>query len=263
MSGNLRLYSCSFANRTCDVQWKNDSRVYHTVFREASSKRVRKKPKLVVMDSSRVMKCMQKSPVNITPPKPKLPTMQHEQNQSNMKQCTKCPTKSVLGSAHDSILGSDHSRDNYITNELGMSRITIIASLTQEMQSEFFNVGWAEWNGKGCPLLILSPFSIGDGPIIEDWVRHYSKCKGVPNKIPHLVYWYQRGWSESKDFKAFSLLKRESIVSYEVGIQKGWHQVYSEKIDMGQELSMQEDELIRGISLMMADHKLLKEERGG
>ena len=261
---NIRFYSCSFANWTCDVQWKNESIVFHTVFREASSKRARKKPKLAVMDSPRMNKCKQKSPLAITHPKPKHATMQQEPNQPNTRQqCTRHPTKSVFESPHlyDSILGSNLNGSNYITHKLGMSRKTIIASLTKEMQSEFFDVCWTKWNGHGCPLLILSPFSIKDGPIIEEWVRQYINCKGVLNKMPHLVYWYQQGWSESKGFKAFTLLKRGLIVSYEVGIQEGWDQVYSDKIAMGQELSMQEDALIRGISLMMTDQKLLKEER--
>ena len=85
--------------------------------------------------------------------------------------------------------------------------------------------------------------------------------------LPHLLYWYEEGWSKSKHFKAFSLVRKEAIISYEEGMAQGWDKPpFSNKVDDPFTYGMiteKEDDILRGIKQMIQDQGMEMNERGG
>ena len=72
-----------------------------------------------------------------------------------------------------------------------------------------------------------------------------------------------QGWKKSNDFKAFSLIKKEDVFSYDKGIAQGWDNPFATKIEQFGLLTEQEDNIIRGIGQMKKDIELPKHQRGG
>ena len=72
-----------------------------------------------------------------------------------------------------------------------------------------------------------------------------------------------KGWRKSNDFKAFSLIKKEDVFSYDKGIAQGWDNPFATKIEQFGLLTEQEDNIIRGIGQMKRDIELPKHQRGG
>ena len=175
--------------------------------------------------------------------------------------------KSMFGSIEldECILGDNPTESHCITESLRMSRFDVIESLPQEMQQKFFECGWIFDPKKKlhCPVLVLSPFSIKDGSIIEEWLKKYHTFTDNMERMPYLIYWYQAGASSSKDFKAFGLVPKGDIIWYDLGIQQKFHSPFEEKINSSQTLTRVEDDIMRGINQMMEDSKLSKEKRGG
>ena len=86
------------------------------------------------------------------------------------------------------------------------------------------------------------------------------------SSLPHLVYWYQKGWSEQKDFKAFSLVAKRRIVPYHEGIERNYDKILAEKLDGPSKhdlLTEEEHKLLNGIELMKQDQNLAKADREG
>jgi hypothetical protein len=278
---HITFYSYSFANQTCEVEWKHNGRVFNTTFCEASSTRTRRKPIPLALHQlhspTKKQRCAPK-PMSIAKPsnipssskspsaaENALPTLQQESTSQQP-----IHVKSLFGSRSmdECILGTNTTESNFITDELKMSRADVIFSMPSEMRSMLLECCWAKWNNVPQPILILSPFSINDGEIIEEWVRMYKKMANLGNldRMQYLVYWYQCGWSESYGFKAFSLVKKESIVPFDVGIEQRWHHMFDRKINNPIEyglLTKKEDDLLQGIKQMMDDHELPKDQRGG
>ncbi len=76
----------------------------------------------------------------------------------------------------------------------------------------------------------------------------------------------QEGWSNSKGFKAFSLMEKDTLFPYEHGIDQGWDKPFAKKLENPMTYGMleqTEDDILRGIQQMMDDEKRHKNERGG
>jgi hypothetical protein len=194
-------------------------------------------------------------------------------------------------------LGPNSSKSHYITDKLACTREELIASLPDEMKRKFNDCCWVSWKGLHRPALILSPFEVtGDSGIVEQWTSTYLSYKkdGNLSQLPYLIYWYEevrrrhgicctllnnrlhltlkcydclQGWSHSKDFKAFSLIKKADLIPYGIGLSQGWDKPpFANKVDdpfTHGTLTEQEDNILKGIKLMNQDDALPKDSRGG
>jgi hypothetical protein len=281
---HITFYSCSFAHETCEVEWKHNGRVFNTMFREASSTRTRRKPTptpIAIHQHSPTKKQRAPKPniiakLSDTPsttskaPSTAEDTLPTPQKQKGSTPQQPANVKSLFGSSSmdECILGPNATEGNYITDALQMSRADVILSLPLEMRSMLLECCWTKWKDVPQPVLILSPFSINDGDIIKEWVGMYNKVAKAGNmdNMQYIVYWYQCGWSGSCGFKAFSLVKKENIIPFDVGVEQRWHQMFERKINNPFEcglLTKKEDDLLQGIKRMFDDYELPKDLRGG
>ena len=154
-----------------------------------------------------------------------------------------------------------------IFNDLKMTQEEIEESLPNSVREIIHECCWVEWEGSHRPVLILSPFDLsGDVDIVKEWIKNYKTHLRNLSELPAMVYWYENGWSrgENKTFKAFSLVKREKIIDYDEGLIRGYHRPFEDEFQkFAYELTMIQDNIIRGIRQMMEDSKLAKAKRGG
>ena len=266
---NITFYNYSFARKTCLVEWKKNGKVFDTVFREACAKRTRRKPEDVLLTSPPANNLPKKKKQKVKSPIGNLsPAIELQTKNKPVSSVQSGPMKSMFGSFEldETILGGDDPMEvHFLTEALNMSRIDIIESLPREMQQQFFECGWVLDRKKQlhCPILVLSPFSIKDGNITSEWLRKYRASVENMDKMPYLVYWYQAGSSNAKDFKAFGLVQKEAIIWYDSGIEQKFDSPFEEKINSFQTLTRLEDDVMRGINQMKEDSKLPREKRGG
>lgn len=70
-----------------------------------------------------------------------------------------------------------------------------MSSLPQEVVYLLFACGWVKFKDKHPPVLVLSPFSLEVGDIIDEWTKKYTSWKNNGNilsNFPLLVYWYKK-----------------------------------------------------------------------
>ena len=243
----IKFYSYDFDTKSCEVEWNGKGMIYKTKFRPASKKRKRKpsQKRRDIVDYTLIARKSVQKP----------------------KQETK--------DAMDSGQSSEDKTEQYqhhITDTLGMTKEEVLFSLPELMRERFHDCVFIEWK-KGnvkChrPAFIISPFDLsGSDGMVEKWVQVYRKAKekGL-GSMAYLVYWYEEGWSESKDHKAYSLTEEGSLVSYEDGMNLGYDKptFYNKVLDFfDSPLTDQEDKVLRGIEQMKIDQDLRKDCRGG
>ena len=235
----IKLFKCSFETHFIEVGWKNDGLIYITEFRKVKSNiRVRKKKVIFTPPIDDATTKKQRS--TIRSPKKKLTPKTGAVSK-------KVPSK------------------HYILDELKMSRKELLCTLPNDMKSQFNALGWAYWKGIHRPVLILSILELSKGGITEKWVSTYQefqrRVKDM-SKFPWTVYWYEKGWcfNDKNDFKAFSLVNKNTITTYELGVKRGWDNPFSGKSTLTEE---EEDNIIRGIKQMKEDAALTGACRGG
>ncbi|KAL9190132.1 hypothetical protein ACHAXT_007343 [Thalassiosira profunda] len=278
----VSFYSASFETRRCEVEWNNDGFIRHTSFRVAG----RRKRKRV--DKSFKDEAPAKSP---SKPRQKKQKRQTKQKQKKLPQRGKAkpPPKASESASEVSPapepepeqeqepeydptrgLGPHPHAEHPITTALRCTRDEVMATLPTQMREQFVDCCWVSWEGSHRPALLLSPFEVsGKQGIVDEWLSTYLSYKKSGNlaQMPHLVYWYEEGWSSSKDYKAFSLVKRGQIYPFGKGSAIGWDKPsFVNKIEnpfAHGELTQQEDDLLRGIEQMKEDHMHPKQFRGG
>ena len=75
------------------------------------------------------------------------------------------------------------------------------------------------------PALNLSPFDVtGKTVIVEEWTGAYSSHgrDGTKSQLFYLLYLYEEGWSNSNNFKAFGMVRKEKMFAHDEGIARGW-----------------------------------------
>lgn len=251
----ITLYSVSFANETCQVEWNKNGWIYSTQFRSSSRRK-----------KSKGCKKGQLNCGNDKGDKRDNILAQANSELTTAKKSSELITKRSLPTS----VAKDASKsEHYVTDTLDMTREELLSSLPLKIKDMFSECVWAKWNESYYPALLLSPFDIaGKDSALKEWVKSYSSCrdKGTMSQLPHLLYWYEKGWSKYKEFKAFSIVGGDDIISYEEGIRQHWDRPYNNKLENPVEnglLTYKEDKVLSGIKMMKKDAILPKECRGG
>mmetsp|Transcript_18243 Transcript_18243/g.32943 ORF Transcript_18243/g.32943 Transcript_18243/m.32943 type:complete len:758 (-) Transcript_18243:365-2638(-) len=284
----VRFYSCSFSTKRCEIEWNNNGVVYDTCFRVATGGRERRKRKkkkdgdgnAAVRIRNMSMKKLKRKKEekraaidNITVSKPNKPARDKSKPKKSHRQAKTVLANVATVSSNTNIdaslgLGMHPNESHYITNELCITRKELISTLPEEMRRMFNCCCWVIWKGMYRPALSLSPFEVtGNRGIVEEWTSTYVANQSFLSQLPYLVYWYEEGWSNSKDFKAFSLVRKEKLFSYDKGVAQGWDEPsFCNKVDDPFRYGMlteEEDDILRGIKQMKQDQGLETNERGG
>mmetsp|Transcript_16905 Transcript_16905/g.36475 ORF Transcript_16905/g.36475 Transcript_16905/m.36475 type:complete len:705 (+) Transcript_16905:176-2290(+) len=252
----ITFYEYSFSTKTCEVEWDKDGTIHHTRFRQTPPTRKRKKVDRTITTFTDTPKKRPRAPRRKSSKSKKLSWRTTESTSTNT-------TVTTPG------LGPFPSKPHFITEQLDTTREDLISTLPIEMRTLLGHCCWSPWKGAYRPALILSPFEVegGNGGIAEKWLSAYMTYHSKDiSQLPYLLYWYEEGWRQCKNFKAFSLVKKELIFSYETGIAQGWHTPFSEKMMDPHRYGMlteEEDDILRGIQQMHEDQQLPNDCRGG
>lgn len=272
----------AFANKTCQVEWNGSGWVHDTAFREAAVARKRRPVTRIEAEAARPTKLPKKRPR--TPAR--APEPASSGGAAKEPPARRRSSKSIEGGSSTYLVTADCVYDglglqptakHYITTELRKTRREVMSTLPDSVTSMLGSCVWVRWDtekrwrGMYLPALVISPFDVGGETregILHEWLTTYLDCRarGCPERMHHLVYWYQHGWSDSKNFKAFSTVEGGKIYSFEHGIARNWHRQFAEKIDNPQihdTLTEDEDNVFRGINQMMVDQGLVRGLRGG
>ena len=191
----ITFYSCSFVNKTCEVEWNKEGFIETVQFKVAEQKRRRKQstrydaqPKVprIKKKKKKIEKCpasadnvisKKRSRVDRKPP-PSKRAATSTTTRAKEQISTGCKTAAVAA-------------PHYITTALNATREDILASLPKGMVDRFHDCCFALYGGGGIhrPVLILSPFDVtGDCEIVKQWVNRYQQYQKT-GQMPYLVYW--------------------------------------------------------------------------
>ena len=247
----IAFYSCSFKTNTCEVEWNSNGYVYETKFRPME-RRKRKKVDLTIKEEAKV----------VAPRKRLAPTEKRHSATKGKKvsTTTKSPaTKAPATKVNPPIFNEQEK--HIITDTLNTTHEEILNNLPHFKM--IHDCCFVLWKGIYRPALILAPFDIEKGNIVNTWIARYrAYVRGSISDMPYLIYWYENGCND----KSFSLVKGQDVFSIEEGMKKGWDCPFSDKmsdpITYGT-LTPEEDAVNHGIGLMMEDNEKPKAERGG
>ena len=187
----ITFYSCSFANKTCEVEWNKEGYIETVQFKVAEQKRRRKHSTRYVAqpkEPRKNKKKLEKSSVNSDSVAPmKRSRMDRKPPSSKRAISTTTKAKEQISTGCKTAAAAPH----YITTTLNATREDILASLPLGMVNSFNDCCFALYGGGGIhrPVLILSPFDVtGDGEIVKQWVNRYQQYLKT-GQMPHLVYW--------------------------------------------------------------------------
>jgi len=191
----ITFYSCSFVNKTCEVEWKKEGFIETVQFRVIAEQKRRRKqstqfdaqPKVPLIKNKKKLKkssvssdsviSKKRSRMDRKPPSKRTAT---STTRATGQISTGCNTAAAAAAA-----------PHYITTTLNATREDILASLPQGMVDRFHDCCFALYGGGGIhrPVLILSPFDVtGDCEIVKQWVNRYQQYLKA-GQMPYLVYW--------------------------------------------------------------------------
>ncbi|KAL7545528.1 hypothetical protein ACHAWF_008869 [Thalassiosira exigua] len=258
----VKFYSCSFSTMRCEVEWHGNGIIIDTEFRVAKRRARNKIDNSMYEAQTKQVKRSQGTNDGSMISKNESEIFHSNNAEKQKPQKTSNPTKYCLGLHPD--------QPHYITDKLQLSREKIISTLPSEMISILGNCCWVPWKSVQRPALCITPFDLkGNSGILEEWVSKYVSLQrqGLVSQMPRLVYWYEEGWSTSKDFKAFGFVGKEKLFPYEIGVANGWlRPSFCKKVTNPFEhgmLTEEEDAILIGIKQMERDSVLPKSCRGG
>jgi len=189
----ITFYSCSFVNKTCEVEWNKEGFIETVQFKVAEQKRRRKQSTRYIAQPKvpriKKKKKIEKSPTDADNAIPK------KRSRMDRKPPSKRAATSATIRATEQISTGCKTvaaaAPHYITTTLNATREDILASLPLGMVDSFNDCCFALYGGRGIhrPVLILSPFDVtGDSEIVKQWVNRYQQYQKT-GQMPHLVYW--------------------------------------------------------------------------
>ena len=181
------------------------------------------------------------------------------------------PKKAKVARRGSNPRGRNHRRDNpqrghYVSQILGMTKEEVIKSLPDAIREMFGDCVWVKWKSVPRACLVLSPYELERGDVLELWCEQYTKTNAFDRSVQHLIYWYGHGThscQNNQSGKVCSLMQARQVYPYKHGIQQGWDKVHQAKIESGTELTNTEQDVLIGIKQMKEDHIKSKPERGG
>lgn len=130
-----------------------------------------------------------------------------------------------------------------------------LKALPDAIKASFGKIGFSiEVEGEPpAPILILSPYDVPPRPFRDIyWFDLYTKAKKA-KKLDNLAYLaYHYGAQE--DF--YSFIEQEDFIDFETGKEKGYDTLpasIAEKVEKGEELSEEEQQLVRGLEELKED----------
>jgi len=149
--------------------------------------------------------------------------------------------------------------------EFEKEKHAVLASIPDSVKDRFGQIYFGKWGKSYLPCLVLSPYSVGPGPVREQWFDMRAKVMKQKRLkyMSNLVYWY--GASGDMD-NAYSFLATSALIPYESGIKKKMDRLpaaVQKKIDEGKTLAPQHQQFVDGLKEMMQDLQKKAEERSG
>lgn len=191
----ITFYSCSFAKKTCEVEWNKEGFIEIVQFKVAEQKRRRKQSTRYIAQPKvpriKNKKKLEKSSVISDSVAPKKRSRMDRKPPPSKKAATSTTTRATEQISTGCTTAAAATAPHYITTTLNATREDILASLPQGMVDRFNDCCFALYGGGVIhrPVLILSPFDVtGDGEIVKQWVNRYQQYLKT-GQMPHLVYW--------------------------------------------------------------------------
>merc|ERR1719491_1681703 len=135
---------------------------------------------------------------------------------------------------------------------------SILKQIDQSVKDDFHTLGFAKWRKRWLPIVQLSPFDVGPGPVRDEWMKLFRET----TVALRLVYWY--GSPRDDLSSSFSFLKANAIVGYDEGIARNCHKLtpaMEKKRALGKKLTPAESVLVDGLAEIEGEVSLPKDDR--
>ena len=271
----IEFHSCRFEKGKdqgdCEVSWNKGVAVW-TTFCPAERPR-RRKPTEILSPSPPPPK---KAKVTRRGSNPRGSNQRRDSPQRGFAAAASAPTppvrtperteEEVNAAVEELRSGGDVPDKHHVSQTLKMKEEDVIKSLPDEIREKFGDCVWVKWKGVPRACLVLSPYELESGEVLDLWCQQYSETNAFQLNVKHLIYWYGHGTHSCRNnqvSKVCSLKQDRQVHSYERGIEQGWDRIYDEKMNSGKELTNSEQEVLIGIKQMKEDYLKEKPERGG
>jgi len=190
----ITFYSCSFVNKTCEVEWNKEGFIETVQFKVAEQKRRRKQstryiaqPKVPRIKKKKKIEKSSADADNVMPQKKRSRMDRKPLPSKRMSATTSRGATEQVSTGYKTVAAA---APHYVTTTLNATREDILASLPQDMVNRFHDCCFALYGGGEIhrPVLILSPFDVRDGEIVKQWVNRYHQYQKT-GQMPYLVYW--------------------------------------------------------------------------